>query len=213
MLLAGRMIQGIATGLILPMMFTVAMQVFPPYKLGAAMGMCALVIMFAPAIGPTLTGLILAKLSWNWIFWAFVPFLVIALLFAIFGLKNVGELTKPKVDVLSLLESIIGFSGIVMGVSFASEQGWASPLVLGSLIVGIVVLALYVKRQLALVEPVLNLKIFAIPAFRTGAVLVMLDFGIILSAMYLLPMYIQRGLLLPVALTGIIMLPVGIINA
>ncbi|GAC46194.1 major facilitator superfamily transporter permease [Pediococcus acidilactici NGRI 0510Q] len=213
MLLAGRMIQGIATGLILPMMFTVAMQVFPPYKLGAAMGMCALVIMFAPAIGPTLTGLILAKLSWNWIFWAFVPFLVIALLFAIFGLKNVGELTKPKVDVLSLLESIIGFSGIVMGVSFASEQGWASPLVLGSLIVGIVVLALYVKRQLALAEPVLNLKIFAIPAFRTGAVLVMLDFGIILSAMYLLPMYIQRGLLLPVALTGIIMLPGGIINA
>lgn len=213
MLLAGRMIQGIATGLILPMMFTVAMQVFPPYKLGAAMGMCALVIMFAPAIGPTLTGLILAKLSWNWIFWAFVPFLVIALLFAIFGLKNVGELTKPKVDVLSLLESIIGFSGIVMGVSFASEQCWASPLVLGSLIVGIVVLALYVKRQLTLAEPVLNLKIFAIPAFRTGAVLVMLDFGIILSAMYLLPMYIQRGLLLPVALTGIIMLPGGIINA
>ena len=100
-----------------------------------------------------------------------------------------------------------------MGVSFASEQGWASPLVLGSLIVGIVVLALYVKRQLALAEPVLNLKIFAIPAFRTGAVLVMLDFGIILSAMYLLPMYIQRGLLLPVALTGIIMLPGGIINA
>lgn len=124
--------------------------------------------MFAPAIGPTLTGLILAKLSWNWIFWAFVPFLVIALLFAIFGLKNVGELTKPKVDVLSLLESIIGFSGIVMGVSFASEQGWASPLVLGSLIVGIVVLALYVKRQLVLAEPVLNLKIFAIPAFRTA---------------------------------------------
>lgn len=199
MLLAGRMIQGIATGLILPMMFTVAMQVFPPYKLGAAMGMCALVIMFAPAIGPTLTGLILAKLSWNWIFWAFVPFLVIALLFAIFGLKNVGELTKPKVDVLSLLESIIGFSGIVMGVSFASEQGWASPLVLGSLIVGIVVLALYVKRQLTLAEPVLNLKIFTIPAFRTGAVLVMLDFGIILSAMYLLPGGIINALVSAVA--------------
>ena len=58
LLLVGRMIQGIATGLILPMMFTVAMLVFPPYKLGAAMGMCALVIMFAPAIGPTLTGII-----------------------------------------------------------------------------------------------------------------------------------------------------------
>lgn len=67
-LLLGRMIQGIGTGLILPLMFTVAMQIFPPQKLGAAMGVSALVIMFAPAIGPTLTGLLLAKLSWNWIF-------------------------------------------------------------------------------------------------------------------------------------------------
>ncbi len=213
LLLIGRMIQGIATGLILPMMFTVAMLVFPPHKLGAAMGMCALVIMFAPAIGPTLTGIILAKLSWNWIFWMFVPFLVIALLLAIFSLKNVGELTKPKVDVISLIESVVGFASIVTGVSFASEKGWGSPIVLGALALGIIVLAFYVKRQLSLAEPVLNLKIFAIPAFRTGAVLVMLDFGVILSAMYLLPMYIQRGLLLPVALTGIIMLPGGVINA
>lgn len=66
--LIGRMIQGIGTGLILPLMFAVVMQIFPPQKIGAVMGVCALVIMFAPAIGPTLTGLILAKLSWQWIF-------------------------------------------------------------------------------------------------------------------------------------------------
>ena len=65
LLLAGRMIQGIGTGTILPLMFTVAMNIFPPEKLGTAMGACSLVIMFAPAVGPTLTGLILAKLSWH----------------------------------------------------------------------------------------------------------------------------------------------------
>lgn len=59
--LIGRMVQGIGTGLILPLMFAVVMQIFPPQKLGAVLGICALVIMFAPAIGPTLTGLILAK--------------------------------------------------------------------------------------------------------------------------------------------------------
>lgn len=64
-LLIGRMIQGIGTGLILPLMFAVVMRIFPPQKIGAVMGGCALVIMFAPAIGPTLTGLVLAKLSWN----------------------------------------------------------------------------------------------------------------------------------------------------
>ena len=56
LLLAGRILQGIGTGLILPLMFTVAMLIFPPKKLGLAMGINALVIMFAPAIGPTVTG-------------------------------------------------------------------------------------------------------------------------------------------------------------
>ena len=212
-LLFGRMIQGIATGLILPLMFTVAMQVFSPAKIGAAMGACAMVIMFAPAIGPTLTGLILAKLSWHWIFWAFIPFLVIALIFALTSLENVGHLSKPKIDVLSILTSVVGFASVVTAVSFASSHGWGSPLVLGLLLFGIIVLAIYVYRQLHIKTPILNLKIFANPAFRAGALMVMLDFGIILSAMYILPMYMQKGLLLPVAMTGIIMLPGGIVNA
>ncbi len=212
-LLIGRMIQGIGTGLILPLMFAVAMQIFPPKEIGAVMGMCALVIMFAPAIGPTLTGLILAKLSWQWIFWLFIPFLLVALIFAITSLENIGELTKPHVDVLSILESAVGCSGIVIGASLASRDGWLSLPVLGSLIIGIIVLGLYAHRQVRLENPILNLRIFKIPAFAIGSSLVMLDFGIILSTMYLLPMFYQNGLLLPVALTGIVMLPGGVINA
>ena len=212
-LLIGRMIQGLGTGLILPLMFTVAMLIFPPHKMGTAMGVCALVIMLAPAIGPTITGIILGKLAWNWIFWFFIPFLLIALICAIAGLPNVGQITKPKVDLLSLLESIIGFSCLVMGVSFASDLGWGSPAVLMMLVIGIIVLVLYAYRQLHLEQPIINLHVFKKVAFAQGAIGVMLDFAIILSAMYLLPQYLQRGLLLPVALTGIIMLPGGIINA
>ena len=209
-LLIGRMIQGIGTGLILPLMFAVVMQIFPPQKIGAVMGVCALVIMFAPAIGPTLTGLILAKASWNWIFWSFIPFLAIALLFAITSLENVGRITRPHVDVLSILESAVSCSGLVIGASLASRDGWLSVSVLTALVIGIIVLALYVHRQLHLETPILNLRVFKTRAFAIGSTLVMLDFGIILSAMYLLPMYIQNGLLLPVALTGIIMLPGGV---
>ncbi|WKF84070.1 DHA2 family efflux MFS transporter permease subunit [Lacticaseibacillus pantheris] len=212
-LLVGRMIQGIGTGIILPLMFTVAMSIFPPHKLGAAMGTNALVIMFAPAIGPTLTGIILAKLSWQWIFWIFVPVLAVGLIFAFTSLKNVGNITKPKADFLSMAESVVGFSAIVFGVSSASAQGWGSPIVIVALLLGLIVLGLYAYRQLHLETPVLNLHAFKIPAFTTGALLVMIDFGIILSAMYLLPMYIQNGLGLVVALTGIIMLPGGVMNA
>ncbi len=212
-LLIGRMIQGIGTGLILPLMFAVVMQIFPPQKIGAVMGVCALVIMFAPAIGPTLTGLVLAKLSWHWIFWLFIPFLAVALIFALTSLENVGQVTRPHVDILSIIESAVGCSGLVIGASLSSRDGWLSLPVLTALIVGIVVMIFYIHRQLHLETPILNLRVFKTRAFAIGSTLVMLDFGVILSAMYLLPMYIQNGLLLPVALTGIIMLPGGVVNA
>ena len=211
--LVGRMIQGISTGLILPLMFAVVMQIFPPQKIGAVMGMCALVIMFAPAVGSTLTGLILGKLSWNWIFWLFIPFLAIALLFAITSLENVGNITRPHVDGLSIVESAIGCSGLVIGASLSSRFGWLSVPVITALATGVVVLAFYTHRQLHLAEPILNLRIFKHRAFAIGTGLVMLDFGIILSSMYLLPMYVQNGLLLLVAMAGMIMLPGGVANA
>lgn len=211
--LVGRMIQGIGTGIILPLMFTIAMLIFPPNKLGTVNGVLALVIMFAPAIGPTLTGLILAAGSWRDIFFTFALILVIAFIIGLFTLTNVSQITKPKVDWLSIVLSIFAFSGLIAGASFASEMGWLSVPVLASLIVGVIALVFYVKRQLSLNVPVLNMRVFAHRNFTLGAVLVMIDFGIILSAMYLLPQYLQNGLLVAVALTGIIMLPGGVINA
>ena len=211
--LVGRMIQGIGTGIILTLMFTIAMLIFPPNKLGTVNGVLALVIMFAPAIGPTLTGLILAAGSWRDIFFTFALILVIAFVIGLFTLTNVSQITKPKVDWLSIVLSIIAFSGLIAGASFASEMGWLSVPVLASLIVGISALVFYVRRQLKLNVPVLNMRVFRHRNFTLGAILVMIDFGIILSAMYLLPQYLQNGLLVAVALTGIIMLPDGVINA
>lgn len=212
-LLIGRMIQGIATGLILPLMFTVATLIYPPYKLGTAMGMIGLVIMFAPAIGPTLAGVILGILSWRWIFWLFVPFLLIGLFIAAKYLPNVAKITKPKIDGFSILLSTIGFGGLVTAVSLASDYGWSSPVVLILLIVALLIIFMYVRRQIHATNPILNFRVFKLRNFRIGAILVMIDFGIILSSMYLLPMFWQKGLAIPVALTGVVMLPGGVVNA
>ena len=84
---------------------------------------------------------------------------------------------------------------------------------MGTLIIGIIAVFLYAKRQLAMKNPILNLRVFKHYNFTIGAILVMIDFGIILSAMYLLPQYLQNGIQAPVAMTGLIMLPGGIINA
>ena len=81
------------------------------------------------------------------------------------------------------------------------------------MVIGILALCVYGYRQFALETPVLNLHAFQIPQFRIGALLVMIDFGITLSTMFLLPQFLQNGLLLPVAMTGIVMLPGGVVNA
>ncbi|MBD5431802.1 MAG: multidrug efflux MFS transporter [Lactobacillus sp.] len=213
MVLVGRMIQGIGTGIILPLMFTVAMLIFPPNKLGTVNGILALVIMFAPAIGPVVTGFILAAGSWNAVFFSFVVLLVIALILAIPFVKNVNQLTKTKIDFLSILLSVVAFSGLIAGTSFASHSGWTSPKVLITLLVGVLALIWYVRRQLTIDNPVLNLRVFRYRNFMLGAILIMIDFGMNLSVMYLLPQYLQNGLLVSVALTGIIMLPGGLVTA
>lgn len=213
LLLAGRMIQGIGTGLVLPMMFALVLEVFPPHKIGAAMGLTALIIMFAPAIGPTLSGIILGAFSWRGIFFLFAIVLIVAMAFTAKYMISPYQLTKPSIDVLSCVLSCVGFGALVLGVSLASALGWLSAVVLGCIVIGIVCIGVYAKRQLSMQAPVLNMRAFAIPAFRIGAILVMINFGITLSSMYLLPQFIQNGMLLPVAMTGMIMLPGGVVNA
>lgn len=207
--LAGRAVQGIGTGLVLPIMFAMVLEVIPPHKIGAAMGTNALVIMFAPAIGPTLAGALIGAGSWRLVF---ASFAVIALLGIIFAWKfevNPYKLTRPSIDAPSVVLSVVGFGGIVLGAGMASSYGWTSPVVLGGLVAGLVCLALYVCRQLSMEVPVINMRIFSHQGFRVGAVCMMVNFGITLSAMYILPQFYQNGMLLAVAVTGVVMLPGG----
>lgn len=212
-LLFGRMLQGIGTGLLLPMMFAMVLEIFPPHKIGAMMGLTALIIMFAPAIGPTLSGIILGAFSWRWLFFIFAIILLIGFLFAWKCMISPYELTKTPFDFLSFLTSCVGFGGLVVGVGLSSVYGWLSLPVISLLIIGIICILFYIYRQCKIDTPVLNLRAFQISQFCIGSILVMIDFGITLSTMYLLPQYIQNGMLLPVAMTGMIMLPGGIVNA
>lgn len=212
-LLLGRMIQGVGPGLILPMMFALVLEVFPAHKIGAAMGTCALIVMFAPAVGPTLAGFIIGAFSWRWIFFTFAIILVIGMIFAAKFMVNTYELTKPPIDALSCVLSIVGFGGLVIGVGLASSCGWLSAPVLISLILGILCIALYVRRQLQMENPILNMNAFKNSGFTVGAICVMLAFGITMSAMYLMPQYMQNGLLLEITLVGVVLLPGGVMNA
>ncbi|MFX3632545.1 MAG: DHA2 family efflux MFS transporter permease subunit [Candidatus Pristimantibacillus sp.] len=212
-LLTARVVQAIGTGLLLPLMFNTILIIFPAEKRGAAMGLIGLVIMVAPAIGPTMAGLLIENLSWHWIFWVSLPVLVISLLCGILFMQNVTKITKPRIDALSILLSSIGFGGIVFGFSSAGEsEGWSSPKVIIAIIVGVIALALFSIRQIKMKQPMINLRVFKFPMFSMGVLMVFLCMMIILSSMLILPMYLITGLGYTAFKAGLLLLPGGIIN-
>ena len=120
-LLIGRLIQAIGTGVFLPLMFSVVLMIFPMHKRGAVMGIVGLVITAGPALGPTLSGLIISASSWNFIF---VVMMILNLILLIIGapkMENVSNITKPKIDILSLILSTVAFGGIVYALATLAE--------------------------------------------------------------------------------------------
>jgi DHA2 family lincomycin resistance protein-like MFS transporter len=179
-LLIGRAVQALGTGLMLPVMMNTMMNIFPPERRGSAMGMIGLVVMFAPAIGPTVAGLIIDWLSWRWMFYLLIPIAAFSVLFAAAYLRNVSDITKPKVDHLSIVLSCVGFGGLVYGLSAAATN--LSSETLGSLIVGGIALVLFVRRQLSIASPILELQTFRYPMFSVAMVLVLLLMMVMFSA-------------------------------
>lgn len=210
-LLIGRMLQAAATGLMMPVLMNTILFLYPPEKRGAAMGSIGLVMMFAPAIGPTLSGIILESLDWRWLFYIVLPFAIFSIIFAFIYLKNVSEPTKPKVDIVSIILSTIGFGGIVYGFSSSSE-GWDKFQVYGLISIGVVALLLFVVRQLKLKEPLLDLRAFKYPMFTLSTILLIIMMMTMFSTMSLLPFLFQGALGLTVYVSGLIMFPGSLLN-
>ena len=212
LVLAGRIIQGVGTGIVLPTMYAAIMRVFPPMKIGAANGVAGLVIMFAPVIGPTLSGLLIGAFSWRVIFALFAIVAIAAIICTAAFFITPIETTRPKVDMPSVIASIIGFGCLVAGVSLVADMGF-SPLVITLLVIGVLVIACYAYRQLHIDNPVLELRALGIATFRIPALMVTCSFACTLAIMYLAPQELQRGLGLSTSTAVMLMLAGGIINA
>lgn len=212
-LLTGRILQATGTGLLLPLMFNMVFIIFPAHKRGMAMGLVTMIFTAAPAVGPTVSGLLIANLSWHWIFWLSFVLMLIALLVGCLYMQNVSTITKPRIDLFSLAVSTVGFGGIVFGFSHAGEgdAGWNSTMVVWPLIVGGVALILFVFRQLTMERPLMNMKAFKHPMFLVGTLLIFVCMSINISSMLLLPMFLIRVLEMSTLSAAIILLPGGIV--
>ncbi|OBR62470.1 multidrug MFS transporter [Paenibacillus oryzae] len=212
-LLLGRILQASGTGLLFPLLTNVVFSVVPMEKRGSAMGTIGIVITFAPAIGPTLSGIIVEHFSWRVLFYSVLPIALFVILFAYYKLQNVTETSKPRIDLFSMLLSTIGFGGLVYGFSSAGEGhgSWNSLTVLIPVIAGGIALLLFVWRQLTLKEPLLDLRTFTYRIFSLSTPIMMIVMMAMFSAMLLLPMFLQEALQYTPLEAGLVMLPGGIL--
>lgn len=216
LLLAGRVVQALGTGVMMPLLMTTMMTVVPPHSRGRMMGRVGLVMSLAPAIGPTLSGAILDGLSWRWIFGIVLPIALAALAVGAKWMTNLGETKKAPLDLISVALSALAFGGIVYALSqFGSGHGAtgvvsATTIAAALLVGGAIMLGLFVWRQIALIRtggPLLDLRVFRSRNFTTAVVVLA---GIALSmfgTLTLLPQYLQNVADFSALESGLILLP------
>jgi len=213
LLIAARVVQASGTAIMMPLLMTTVMTLVPPESRGKTMGNISIVMSVAPAIGPTISGIILNYLDWRWMFILVLP---IALAALVLGARRMVNVTTPKavpLDVLSVVLSAFAFGGIVYGLSNtgvpdAPIPGWIP------LLVGIVAMAIFLTRQIVLQRhdgALLDLRTFRSKNFSISIIMMAIAMMALFGTIVLLPIYLQNVLGLSTLQTGLMLLPGGLL--
>lgn len=212
-LLAGRMVQAAGSSVMAPLLMNVMLVSFPIEKRGTAMGFFGLIMMAAPAIGPTLSGYIVEHYNWRILFTMILPFAVISALLGLWKLENVIPTKKKSLDYFSIVLSTMGFGSLLYGFSTAGNKGWSDPVIITTIIMGIIGIVLFVLRQLKLESPFLSMEIFKAPSYTLSAIFSsVLGMGLT-GGMILTPAYLQSVRHIEPMESGLMMLPGALVMA
>lgn len=215
-LLIGRLVQAAGVGISMPLLQNIMYTIFPPERRGAAMGMVGIVIALAPALGPTLSGWVIDHYSWRQLFGIVIPIVVLVLIMSFFLMRSVIPLSNPKIDLLSVVLSTIGFGSLLYGFSSVGNNGWGSFEVIGFIGLGAIVLVFFVWRQLHIENPLLELRVFKSSTFTLAAILAGVTNMAMIGVSMVVPMYIQNIHGESALQSGLMLLPgalvVGVMN-
>ncbi|MFW2588638.1 MDR family MFS transporter [Sagittula sp. SSi028] len=213
-LILGRVVQAGGTAMMMPLLMTTVMSLVPPESRGKTMGNISIVISVAPAIGPTISGIILNLLDWRWMFWLVLPIGLSALALGYARLVNVNDPQKPPLDVVSVPLSALGFGALVYGLSTIGEShADASIPVWLPVLVGLVTIAVFARRQLRLGpqgRALLDLRTFGNRVFTVSVVMMGFCMMALFGMIILLPIYMQNVIGMAPLAAGLALLPGGL---
>lgn len=212
-LVLGRVVQAAGTAVMLPLLMTTLMTIVPAHDRGRVMGNVTLAISVAPALGPTISGLVLQVASWRWLFLLVLPVAGVITVLSLRHLVDVGEIRESRIDWSSVALAALGFAALVYGLSRigATDDGTAPAPAF--VVAGLAVVTVFVLRQLALQRrdtPLLDLRVLAHRTYTLGITVQSVSFLAMLGAMILLPLYLQDLRGLSPLQTGLLVAPGGL---
>ena len=211
-LVAGRMVQAVSAAFFVPLLFNGILSIYPPNKRGTAMGVITMMFTAAPAIGPTLSGIIIDHTHWRVLFGFTAPFMLAAMaLVGKYLTVNLSNISRPKIDILSAVLSIAGLGGLVYASSNFARLPLAEFILLFAVSVALV--GWFAYRQSRLATPLLNLRAFEYRQFRHCVVILAGAVFLFLGLELMMPMYTQQVLMLTGTATGLILMPASIAQA
>lgn len=212
-LLIGRAIQGIGTGISLPLMFNIILEQVPQSKIGMMMGLGNLITGIAPALGPTFGGVVVDQLGWRWVFYLLLPLLLVSLGLGVWGIRQGSSLQAHRFDGASFALIIVFFTALMIGINQMSATAFWSIPVAGSLTIGLIALVILIIRSLRIADPILRLGLLKNKRFSGHLYGFFMMQILSLGLAFLLPNYIQLVNGNSAMLAGLIVLPAGFAGA
>src|SRR3954471_23792370 len=209
-----RTVQGFSAGVAQPLVMAIIFSVFPPERRGMAMGVFGLGVVFAPAIGPTLGGLMIEYFSWRYVFYISLPFCALA---AVLGLLFMPTRPLPKVippfDWLGFFLLCAALLGLMTGIADGQREGWASNAIVLRLCVGVVAALAFIFWELYTPRAMLDIRIFANLEFSANALIAFIFGAGMMGSTYVMPVFVQTIIGFTPLLAGLMMMPAGLMLA
>lgn len=209
MLIGSRVVQALGGAFMMPATLSLTAVNFPPEQRGMAMGIWGAVSGLASAAGPLLGGWLTDAFSWNYIFFINLPIVLVAIPFALWAIPESRDERPHTIDVPGVVLSIALLASLCYGLIEGPKLGWTDPMVLGLFGGAALALVAFVLWERRVREPIMDLRLFASPAFSAGnAAGAILMFGM-LGMFFLLPVYLQAQLGYTAIQTGLTLTPLS----
>ena len=212
-MMAGRILQACGNGVLMTAAQVIILTVYPVEKKGTMMGTYGLATTAAPVVAPTIAGLMIDAFGWKSIFYVALVILAVSFVISCFVFEDVLELQDKKFDVISFVESVVGFGGITLGIGNISSFGLISVEGGLPLIVGAVVCALFIMRQCGLDKPFLDVKILANRNYAVSVIASMVLYLVMMGSSVMMPLYVQSVMGYSAVVSGLVTLPGSLATA